>query len=147
MIGLAAASVKAGAKILISPTLIMDDVATTERKLQFRIGVNLGDVIIDRGELYGESVNVAARLESLAEAGGICISAAVYDQVKGKLDIGFKDLGAKAVKNIADPVHAYQVLLEPADARPVTAARFRGGRVIGAAAACLLLIAGGAMSR
>ena len=85
-----------------------------ERKLQFRIGINLGDVIVDRNEIYGDGVNVAARLESLAEPGGICISDMVRQSTEGKFDLGLKDLGEQSVKNIKKPVRAYQVLLDTA---------------------------------
>ncbi|MCG8542652.1 MAG: adenylate/guanylate cyclase domain-containing protein [Alphaproteobacteria bacterium] len=83
-----------------------------DRKVQFRIGVNLGDVIVDRDDIYGNGVNVAARLEALADPGGICVSASVFEQVKGQLDVGFEDMGPQAVKNIAEPVSAYRVLLD-----------------------------------
>ena len=94
-----------------------------EARLQFRIGVNLGEVIVDRDDIYGDGVNVAARLESLADPGGVCVSGAVFDQVKGKLEIGFQDMGPQAVKNIAEPVRTYKVTPEgaaPAAASPVT---------------------------
>ena len=87
-----------------------------DRKLQFRIGVNLGDVIVDRGELYGDGVNVAARLESMADAGGICVSSDAYRQVRGKLDAVFDDLGEREVKNIAEPVRIYRVRWDAAGA-------------------------------
>ncbi|WP_341898815.1 adenylate/guanylate cyclase domain-containing protein [Ferrovibrio terrae] len=77
----------------------------------FRIGINLGDVMLDGDDIYGEGVNVAARLESLAEPGGICISGTVFEQVRKKLDIGFDFLGDREIKNIAEPVAAYRVLL------------------------------------
>ena len=80
-----------------------------ERRLQFRIGINLGEVIDDRGEVYGDGVNVAARLESLAEPGGICVSDAVRTAVGNRLTLGFADLGDCEVKNIPTPVHAWQV--------------------------------------
>jgi adenylate cyclase len=80
-----------------------------ERKLQFRIGINLGDVIEDRGDIYGDGVNIAARLESLAESGGICISESVRTALGSKLDLGYEDLGEKQVKNIAEPVRAYRI--------------------------------------
>ena len=83
-----------------------------ERKVQFRIGVNLGDVIEDRGDIYGDGVNVAARLEALAEPGGICISDAVRSAVGKKLDLNYEDLGEREVKNIAEPVRAYRVVIE-----------------------------------
>jgi len=80
-----------------------------ESKVRFRVGINIGDVIVDRGELFGDGVNVAARLESLAEPGGVCISAAVHEQVAGKRDLAFTDMGAQQVKNIARPIRAYAV--------------------------------------
>ena len=80
-----------------------------DKRLQFRVGVNLGEVIVDRGDIYGDGVNVAARLESLAEPGGVCISASVHEQVDGKLEISCEDLGEQSVKNIARPVRAYRV--------------------------------------
>jgi len=79
------------------------------RRLVFRIGVNLGDVVIEDGRLYGDGVNVAARIEALAEPGGICVSAKVYDEVLRKLDLAFEDLGERALKNIAAPVRVYRV--------------------------------------
>ena len=79
------------------------------RKLQFRIGVNLGDVIEDRGDIYGDGVNVAARLESLAEPGGICISESVYSAIGTKLGLSYKFLGEQKVKNIERPVRTYAV--------------------------------------
>jgi adenylate cyclase len=83
------------------------------RKVQFRVGVNLGDVIVDRNEIYGDGVNVAARLESLAEPGGICISEAVRTAVGNKLPLDYEFLGEQSVKNIAEPVRAYRVQLKP----------------------------------
>jgi adenylate cyclase len=83
------------------------------RRMEFRIGVNLGDVIADGEQILGDGVNIAARLESLSEAGGICISGTAYDQVENKLSLGYKYLGEQAVKNIAKPVRAYRVLMEP----------------------------------
>jgi TolB-like protein/class 3 adenylate cyclase/Flp pilus assembly protein TadD len=83
-----------------------------DQRIQLRIGVNLGDVIIDGEDIYGDGVNIAARLEGLAEVGGICISRVVFDQVKGKVEIGFADLGAQKVKNISEPVQTFKVLLD-----------------------------------
>ncbi len=82
-----------------------------DQKVQFRIGVNLGDVIVDRDDIYGNGVNVAARLESLAEPGGICVSQQVLDEVQGKINARFDDMGPKTVKNISRPVHAFAVSL------------------------------------
>src|SRR6266852_4646392 len=82
------------------------------RRMEFRIGVNLGDVIVEGEQIYGDGVNVAARLESLADPGGICISGTVYEQVRDKLAFGYKDSGEQTVKNIARPVHVWRVLLD-----------------------------------
>jgi class 3 adenylate cyclase len=78
-------------------------------RMQFRVGVNLGDVVVKNEDLLGDGVNVAARLEAIAEPGGICISSSVYDQITGKLDLGFQDIGAQTLKNISRPIHAYRV--------------------------------------
>jgi len=86
------------------------------RRMLFRIGVNLGDIVDEGDRIYGDGVNIAARLESLAEAGGICLSGTAFDQVKGKLDVGYKYLGEQNVKNIKEPVRMYKMLLEPDDA-------------------------------
>src|SRR5499427_8068367 len=81
------------------------------RRIEYRVGINLGDVIIDEHDIYGDGVNVAARLEALADPGGICVSRVVRDQVRDKLDFGFEDLGEQRVKNIARPVHVHRILL------------------------------------
>jgi adenylate cyclase len=81
------------------------------RQMQFRIGINLGDVIVEGERLYGDGVNIAARLESLAVPGGICISRPVYDQVETKLTLTYEDLGEQTVKNIAKPVRVYRILV------------------------------------
>jgi adenylate cyclase len=83
------------------------------RRMEFRIGINLGDVIMEGDRIYGDGVNVAARIEGLAEAGGICVSRNVYDQVKNKLTLGYEYLGEHTVKNISKPVRIYRVLVEP----------------------------------
>jgi TolB-like protein/class 3 adenylate cyclase len=80
-----------------------------DRAIVLRIGVNLGDVIVEGSDLYGDGVNVAARLQALAEPGSICVSRSIYDQVRRKIDIGFDDLGTQTIKNIADPVHVYRI--------------------------------------
>ena len=79
------------------------------RMVQFRMGVNLGDVIVDRDDIYGDGVNIAARLESLAQPGGICVSGGVYEQIRKRPDLEFEDMGEQAVKNIEDPVHIYAI--------------------------------------
>ena len=99
------------------------------RALLYRIGLNLGDVIVEGGDIFGDGVNVAARLETMAEPGGICISAAVRDQVGDRLKVGYVDLGDQQVKNITRPIRAYKVLIDaPASKarhglRPFTRAR------------------------
>jgi TolB-like protein len=80
-----------------------------DRAMEFRIGINLGDVIVEGEKIYGDGINIAARLESLAEPGGVCISGTVYDQVENKLRLGYEYLGEQTVKNIAKPVRAYRV--------------------------------------
>src|SRR3989441_3188051 len=79
------------------------------RRMEFRIGINVGDVVVGGERLYGDGVNIAARLEGLAEGGGICISRTVHDHVKNKLALGYEDLGEQAVKNIAEPVRAWRI--------------------------------------
>jgi len=86
------------------------------RKMEFRIGINLGDVIEEDGRIYGDGVNISARIESLADPGNVCISRSIYDQVKNKIDLGFEYLGEQKVKNISDPVRVYKLLLDPKDA-------------------------------
>jgi adenylate cyclase len=90
------------------------------RKMQFRIGVNLGDVIEEGERIYGDGVNIAARLESLAEPGGICVSKTAFDHIESKLPFGYEYLGEQTVKNISKPVGAYKVIMEP---RVTTTAR------------------------
>jgi TolB-like protein len=82
-----------------------------ERRIEFRIGINVGDIIIDRGDMFGDGVNVAARLEGVAEPGGICVSGRVLEDVQGKLDIPFEDAGEQQLKNIVRPVRVYRVRL------------------------------------
>lgn len=95
-----------------------NDELTENRRMQFRIGINLGDVIQEEARIYGDGVNIAARIEGLAEAGGICISRNTYDQVKDKVQLSFEYLGEHNVKNIKEPIRVYKVLTEsdtPAD--------------------------------
>src|SRR6201987_1061990 len=80
-----------------------------DRRISFRIGIHIGDVMVCAGDLFGDGVNIAARLQTLAKPGGVCVSGATYDQVHKVLPITFGDLGAQQVKNIQDPIKAYQV--------------------------------------
>ncbi len=88
------------------------------RRIEFRIGINVGDVIVEADDIYGDGVNVAARLEALAEPGGICVSRAVRDQIRDKLDLPLDDLGEVEVKNIARPIRVFRVLTEPGAVAP-----------------------------
>ncbi len=97
------------------------------RTMAFRIGINLGDVVVEGARIYGEGVNLAARLEGLAEGGGICISGPVYDQIATRLDFDYVDLGEQRVKNIVGPVRAYQVCLDSPSAALVPMPRQRVG--------------------
>jgi adenylate cyclase len=90
-----------------------------QRRMKFRVGINLGDVIVDGERIYGDGVNIAARLESLAPGGGICIAGSVYEQVKTKLALGYEDMGTQHVKNIAERVRVYRVRPEPGVAVPL----------------------------
>ena len=90
-----------------------------DKRLEFRIGVNIGDVVHDSDRIYGEGVNIAARIEGLAESAGICISRNTYDHVKNKLDLNFKYLGEYEVKNIKEPVRVYKVLMDTESPKPL----------------------------
>jgi len=115
------------------------------RQMLFRIGVNLGDIVEEGDRIYGDGVNIAARLESLAEGGGISISGTAFDKVKGKLEVGYKYLGEHNVKNIKEPVRIYRILLEPDAAGKIigekksSLRKWKGAAV--AVAAMLILLA------
>jgi class 3 adenylate cyclase len=125
-----------------------NDQAGPDDRLVLRIGVNLGDVVESGDDLMGDAVNVAARLESIAKPGGICVSAAVYEQIEGKLTLGAEDLGEQHVKNIPRPIHAYRLTLgrapvlaaPPADGRKTT----RLAVIVGVATVVAVLSIGGA---
>ena len=113
------------------------------RRMIFRIGVNLGDVIQEGDRIYGDGVNIAARIESLADGGGICISGSAYEQIENKLALGYEYFGEHSVKNIAKPIRVYKVPMEPGDV-----SKKEGGakpwKKIAIAAAVLLILAGAA---
>ena len=112
-----------------------------ERRMRFRIGLNLGDVIEeDDGTIYGDGVNIAARMEALADEGDICISSTIHDAVEGKLDFGFDFLGERPVKNIAKPVRVYRVRGEPGE-NPKKPAAGRTNKIAMVAAAGVLAVA------
>ena len=117
------------------------------RKMQFRIGINLGDVIEEQDRIYGDGVNIAARLESCADPGGICVSKTAFDHIETKLPLGYEYLGEKEVKNIAKPVGAYRVLMEPRvtvagakEKKPSVSLWRRKGILAGAVAALIVII-------
>jgi adenylate cyclase len=121
-----------------------------DRRIRFRIGINLGDVIAEVDDIFGDGVNVAARLEALAEPGGICISRTVRDQIRDKLAYPFEDLGEQSVKNIARPVRVYALRPEavadlPATSLPIAVPRRRTTRVAMAAAVTAALVAASGM--
>ncbi len=97
---------------VIQTTLRMENADLPQnRRMEFRIGINLGDVIVDGERIYGDGVNIAARMEALAEGGGICVSGTVFEQVKGKVSVNFEDLGLQQVKKIAEPIRSYRAVL------------------------------------
>ncbi len=98
------------------------DVPAADR-MQFRIGINLGDVMVDGDDLFGAGVNIAARLQAMAESGGVLVSGSVFEQVRNKLSLGFDFLGVQEVKNISEAVPAYRVLLGGVDQMPAAAPR------------------------
>jgi len=120
---------------------------TENRRMEFRIGINLGDVIDEEDRIYGDGVNIAARLESLADPGGICVSKTAFDQIETKLPLGYEYLGEKSVKNIPKPVGAYRVLMKPdAAGKVIGEKRFLGRfsrKTAIAAIIVLLMVAGG----
>ena len=120
-----------------------------ERRMRFRIGVNLGDVVVEGDRIYGDGVNVAARLEGLAEPGGVCVSGPAYDQIKNKLRLGWEALGEQSVKNLPEPIRVYRVRTEDGSRERALSSgaprrrRRRLRAVLAATAGALLLLAVG----
>lgn len=123
-----------------------NSVAPADRHIEYRIGINLGDIIVENEDVYGGGVNIAARLEALAKPGGICISGTAYDHLTTKIDVGYEYLGEQQVKNIAEPVRTYWVLLEGSPAETAMAMIGMPRRRWWAAAALgvILAVGGGA---
>jgi TolB-like protein/class 3 adenylate cyclase len=120
-----------------------------ERRIEFRLGVNIGDIIVEGDDIYGDGVNVAARLEGLADPGGICVARNVFNQVKNKVALGFEDMGEQEIKNIAEPVRVYRVTLKPGELIPPpetstqTQSPSQPRRLIVTFAAVVLVVTGG----
>jgi len=113
------------------------------RKMEFRIGVNLGDVIEDEDRVYGDGVNIAARIEGLAEPGGICISGSGFEQVRNKLPLGYQYLGEHTVKNIVQPIKVYRILMQPEQAGKIIGEKGpKGSQWRWAAVVAVVLVAG-----
>ena len=137
-----------GCAVKIQEALQIKNAELSENKrLEFRIGINLGDVLEDVDRIYGDGVNIAARIEGLADPGGICISRTAYDQIKNKLELGYEYLGEHSVKNIAEPVRVYRVLAEPeAAGKVIGEKRFLGRfsrKTAMATIIILVIVAGG----
>ena len=97
--------------VAVQRTMAAAAAGPPEQRIQYRVGLHVGDVLADGGDILGDSVNIAARLEGIAEPGGICLSAAAYEQIRGKLEIAVADMGEQDLKNIARPLHTYRVVL------------------------------------
>jgi class 3 adenylate cyclase/TolB-like protein len=122
---------------------------TADRRIAFRIGINVGDIVAEDGDIYGDGVNVAARIESLSDPGSVFISGSAFNQVRNKVELGFEDLGPHRVKNILEPVQVYRVLLDPAAAGTMPGKRRRRRKGISreaAAAAVIILVLGGGLA-
>jgi adenylate cyclase len=117
-----------------------------DRKMTFRIGINLGDVIEDGERIYGDGVNIASRIEKLAEAGGVCLSGSAYEQVENKLSVGFEYLGEHAVKNIARPIRVYRVLTELETSEKDIGGKKKAKRSLALAAAFFMIAAMGGIA-
>jgi len=88
-----------------------------DKRIEYRIGINVGDIVCDGDDIFGDGVNVAARLEGIVERGGICVPRQVMDQIEGKFDLSYRELGRQNLKNIAKPIEVYAIELDPAGSR------------------------------
>ncbi len=118
-----------GCAMEIQRAMVERNAATpSDKRIEFRIGINVGDIIEDEGDIFGDGVNVAARLESIADRGGICISRQALDQIEGKLELKFRELGRQNLKNISRPIEVYAINLDEAGSaasRVLTAANLK----------------------
>ena len=120
-----------------------------DRRIVFRIGINVGDIVAEDGDIYGDGVNVAARIESLTDPGGVFISGSAFSQVRNKVKLGFEDLGPHRVKNIQEPVQVYRVLLDPESAGKIPGKRRKRRKGVSkevATAAVIILVLGGGLA-
>ena len=114
-----------------------------DRRIQYRVGINLGDIVIDEGDIFGDGVNIAARLQEIAEPGGVCVSGTGYDQLKQKVDVGYEYLGEQRLKNITEPVRVYRIVTGTASAKPRRHPRnWWATKAAAAVAVALLVVAG-----
>jgi len=123
--------------------------APSDRRLVFRIGINVGDIVAEDGDIYGDGVNVAARIESLTDPGGVFISGSAFSQVRNKVKLGFEDLGPHRVKNIQEPVQVYRVLLDPESAGKMPGKRRKRRKGVSkevTTAAVIILVLGGGLA-
>jgi len=123
--------------------------APKDRRIVFRIGINVGDIVAEDGDIYGDGVNVAARIESLTDPGGVFISGSAFSQVRNKVKLGFEDLGPHRVKNILEPVQVYRVLLDPASAGKMPGKRRKRRKGVSrevVTAAVIILVLGGGLA-
>ena len=129
---------------------VKNDELPSERRMEFRIGINLGDIAQEGNRIYGDGVNIAARIESLADPGGVSISGTAFDNVRNKLDYGYKYSGEQKVKNIANPVKLYKLLTDPKDAGKIIGEKQFLGRISRKVAImailALAIVAGGLIS-
>ena len=122
-----------------------NDRLVEDKRLEFRIGVNIGDVVQDEDRIYGDGVNIAARIEGLADPAGICVSRSAYDQIKKKLGFGFEYMGEHPVKNISEPVRVYKVLMDSEDIRTLTEKKKKVPKlkwILAAAAVSIVIVVG-----
>ena len=110
-----------------------------ERRIQYRMGVNLGDIVVDGGDIFGDGVNISARMEGLAEPGGLCLSAAAFQQLRGKTRHAFRSIGPQTVKNIAEPIEVYRLARDDAGETAATTTRRAAWRLLAAALTVVLL--------
>ena len=122
-----------------------NDRLVEDKRLEFRIGVNIGDIVQDEDRIYGDGVNIAARIEGLADPGGVCLSRSAYNQIKKKVGFGFENMGEHPVKNISEPVRVYKVLMAEEDAGKLIGIKQKASKlkwILAAAAVSIVIVVG-----